>query len=235
MSRLAAILGSAFALLSTEASAVVFTIDPGPTGMAPAPVVITATEVIGIPAAGQTVDWTFVLADGKHVALANPFEATARSSAVVLLLDFAGPGCSNPDCVPFQRPIPGTQNVYLADENGDAIAGTGLFDAGVSNGTDTAQYNIFADGEQNNPTLVYHQVRFQVTMPTVPGPGPLPTVTAATLLLQSALPGMVPEPTPGLAALAASGALASLARRHKPARRASASLHSPRPSPPEEA
>ena len=77
--------------------------------------------------------------------------------------------------------------MYLSDKNGDPISGTGVFDTGVSNGTDTAQYNIFAAGDQNNPTLTFYDLYFNITLPVVNnGGGALPTITSARLSLANA-------------------------------------------------
>ena len=114
------------------------------------------------------------------------------------MLYFEADFCDSPDCVPFQRPIEGTQIMYLTDRYGNPISGTGVFDTGVSNGTDYAQYNIFADGEQNNPKLTYYGLYYNITLPVtdVEGNG-LPTITSASISLANAFSeSIIGESTP---------------------------------------
>ena len=176
----------------SSAHAIIIEIDPGNVGDSPGSVTITSPDILDLPADGRTVEWDFVFSDMKYVELTNPFSAGGKKSAAVLLLNFGAEFCDVPDCVPFQRPILGTQIMYLSDENGAPIPGTGVFDAGVSNGSDTAQYNIFAATDQNNPTLIYHGLHFNITLPVVDGLAPtevdglLPTITSATLSLAGA-------------------------------------------------
>ncbi len=177
----------ALTLASTTSEAIDFTIDPGNVGDPAGVVSLTSPEILGLPADGRTVEWHFVFSDMKYVELTNPFEASSKRSAANLRLDFGAGYCNDPDCVPFQRPILGTQIMYLSDKNGDPISGTGVFDTGVSNGTDTAQYNIFAAGDQNNPTLTFYDLYFNITLPVVNnGGGALPTITSARLSLANA-------------------------------------------------
>ncbi|GEM_PF-5473259 len=184
------------ALAVTPSGATIIEINPGNVGDPAGVLSITSTEILGLPADGQTVEWQFIFTDMKYVELTNPFSADSKKSAANLMLDFGADFCNSPDCVPFQRPIVGTQIMYLTDMYGDPISGTGVFDTGVSNGTDTAQYNIFAAGDQNNPKLRYYGLYFNITLPNVEENG-VPTITSANISLANAFSeSIIGESTP---------------------------------------
>src|SRR5210317_626500 len=100
------------AIFVSSVHAITIDIDPGNVGDSPGSVILTSTDILGLPADGRTVEWDFVFSDMKYVELTNPFSVGSKKSAAVLLLEFGADFCSVPNCVPFQRPIPGTQIMY---------------------------------------------------------------------------------------------------------------------------